>query len=377
MKEKVRSAILAGQQLMFPMERGTKLNVVGPAISDADKDEIRRRTEYFLPGCQELIFSAEVTTRMLVSPAPIAFFNTEEPVRKGILKGHSAVFNIDFRKNPIDGWAWIEAAAYAEQSTINTTESQQRLVSGISRIQERKLSKCYVFGTGPSLSLAAERDWSDGYRIVCNTIVRDPSLWAHIDPDIIVAGDGIYHFGFTAFARAFQKDLRNRLENSRALFLYPEQFDVIVRRDLGHLADRLVPVPIGSHVTMHTSFANTFALPALGNVLNLLLLPVGCNLSKHVGLWGFDGRAPVDQLFWANSVKQSYTELLPTLQAAHPAFFDHNVPKEDPEKYLRAVHGDVLEHALTEAESAGWTFEMLHPTWTETLRKRSSFGPPA
>ncbi|WP_458868572.1 hypothetical protein, partial [Enterococcus faecium] len=82
----------------------------------------------------------------------------------------------------------------------------------------------------------------------------------------------------------------------------------------------------------------------LGNVLNKLLLPLGCNLSKHVGLWGFDGRAPKDQLFWSNSQKQSYTELMPTLQAAHPAFFDHFVPRENPEKYVQSVHGDVLEY---------------------------------
>ena len=237
------------------------------------------------------------------------------------------------------------------------------------------LSRCYVFGTGPSLGQAATRDWSDGIRVVCNTIVRDASLWRHISPHLLVAGDGIYHFGFTDFAKAFRRDLRARLEESPEVpFMYPANFDLVVRRDLVGLERQLIPIPISPLANVHTGVMSRFELPELGNVLNLLLLPVGCALSKSIGLWGFDGRAPADKLFWSNSAKQSYTELLGTLQAAHPAFFDHHVPKHDPEKYLRLVHGDVLEYALSQAEQAGWHFEMLHPTWTETLARRTAPG---
>lgn len=234
----------------------------------------------------------------------------------------------------------------------------------------RDLKRAYIFGTGPSLAKAIERDWSDGIRIVCNTIVRDQELWHHIDPHAIVAGDGLYHFGVTDFARSFRKDLALRLsESPRTIFIYPAMFDVLVRREFSQFRDRLVPVPPGQSIALHKTLAADFKLPNLGNVLNLLLLPVACSVRTDVGLWGFDGRAPADKLFWSNSGKHSYPELMDTLRKASPAFFDVMVPKDDPEKYVRSVHGDVLAHALTLAEADGYRFEMLHETWTPALQK--------
>jgi hypothetical protein len=245
------------------------------------------------------------------------------------------------------------------------------LSSALNRLNSAQYRRAYLFGTGPSLARAIDRDWSDGFRIVCNTIVRDPELWSHIDPHFVVAGDAIYHFGFTDFARAFRADLAKRLVDSpHVFFLYPASYDALVRREFAFCADRLIAVPWGTHTHVHADLTVDFALPALGNVLNCLLLPLGCTVSKEVGLWGFDGRAPKDTLFWSNSNKHSYSELMPSLQAAHPAFFDEHVPKQDPEKYVRSVHGDVLEFNLSQAEAAGWRVRMLHPTYTPTLAKR-------
>ena len=111
-------------------------------------------------------------------------------------------------------------------------------------------------------------------------------------------------------------------------------------------------------------------MPNLGNVLNILLLPLACSLSKSVWLWGFDGRAPDDKLFWANSSKHSYPELLPELQQEHPAFFRTFVPKDKENSYVTAVHGDELDRRLIDAERDGYEFVMMHASWTHTLNKR-------
>jgi hypothetical protein len=108
----------------------------------------------------------------------------------------------------------------------------------------------------------------------------------------------------------------------------------------------------------------------MGNVLPLLLLPLACSFSQKVYLWGFDGRGPEDKLFWRNSAKHSYPEYIPELQRAHPAFFSYNLPKENLNKYVQQVHGDVLEAELTKAEEKGWKFFMMHKSWTPTLQKR-------
>ncbi len=280
-------------------------------------------------------------------------------------------FDVDETTCFVEAWHWHNALEFL-QGPIDAAQGRRAFAAWRDRLPEG-LSRAYVFGTGPSLALALQKDWCDGYRVVCNTIVRDTELWRHINPHAVVAGDALYHFGVTDFAAAFRRDLAERLrESPSVVFIYPAMFDRFVRRAFPEFTDRLIPIPTGQATVAHDVINEHFQLPALGNVLNLLLLPLGCSLSRRVGLWGFDGRAPNDTLFWSNSQKHSYGELLHTLRETSPAFFDEMVPKDDPEKYIRSVHGDVLTHCLSEAEKAGFTFEMLHETWTPALRKYRS-----
>jgi hypothetical protein len=370
-KAAVRQAFATVTNVVGGPQRTSRLTILAPKASDEELAELKRRAAFYLPSnAANIRVLRQLTLPAVLSPAPILLFGITLEELPGWAKLHSGIFNVDHLRNAMDGWSWCEAGTYV-YGIQDQAIAQSRLLKHLGAIRKQGFERCYIFGTGPSLERARHRDWQDGARVVCNTIVRDRELWHHINPHIVVAGDAIYHFGFTEFARAFRKDLHARLsESPQVLFAYPDYFDFIVRREFNAFADRLVPIPNGTQTRVHDDFAANFSLPPLGNVLNKLLLPVGCNLSKHVGLWGFDGRAPKDQLFWSNSQKQSYTELLPTLQAAHPAFFDHFVPRENPEKYVQSVHGDVLEYLLSQAEEDGWSFSMLHHTWTPTLAKR-------
>ncbi len=376
-KSLARGAFSGLQTLATKGSRQAGINLVAPDASALQIDEIKRRAAFYFSPAQAntLAIHPTFSSTLALDASPVLLFGAGDARQHPMAKLHGGVFDIDWRANPSDGWNWIDAAAWAAGHAPDIAAAGRRLAQLRGQVQAEGLRRCYLFGTGPSLGAAQQRDWSDGIRIVCNTIVRDAKLWHHIRPHALVAGDGIYHFGFTEFACAFRRDLRARLEESPSVpFIYPAQFDQVVRRDLAGLDDQLIPLPVGTQATVHDCFDGRFELPGLGNVLSLLLLPIGCALSKRVGFWGFDGRAPADRLFWANSTGHSYTELLPTLQAAHPAFFDHHVPKDDPEKYLRAVHGNVLDHALRAGEQAGWQFEMLHPTWTKTLAQRATPG---
>ena len=279
-------------------------------------------------------------------------------------------FHTDQHSNPKDGWEWVRAFNYHTGHRPDIHSSKSRFAARIERLKRLGLKRSYVFGTGPSLERAIGRDWSDGYRIVSNTIVRDAALWHHLKPHIIVAGDAIYHFGHTAFARAFRRDLAARLAETDTLFVYPAVFDGLVQREFKHYSSRLVAVPLGVHQHLEVDLCREFSLPNLGNVLPLLLLPIGCTLSKSVCLWGFDGRAPTDGLFWANSGKHTYPELMSALREAHPKFFDSYTPKNDPGWYVKHYHGDLLDQRLTTAENGGYRFSLLHPSWTPTLQKR-------
>ena len=370
-KASIKKAFLALSQAWAGHERSTRVNIVAPSASAEQVKELKRRAQFYFPDAADNInVRPRIEWSTVLSPAPILLFGISLDELPTWARLHSGIFNVDHLRNPMDGWSWCEAGTYA-LGIQDEAKAKARLLAHLQHVRSLGLERCYIFGTGPSLERARHRDWRDGSRVVCNTIVRDAELWHHIDPHIVTAGDAIYHFGFTEFALAFRKDLHARLsESPGVLFVYPDYFDFIVRREFSAFADRLVPIPNGTQTRIHDDLAVHYALPPLGNVLNKLLLPLGCNLNRKVGLWGFDGRAPKDQLFWSNSQKQSYTELLPTLQAAHPAFFDHFVPRENPEKYVQSVHGDVLEYLLAQAERDGWSFSMLHHTWTPTLAKR-------
>jgi hypothetical protein len=284
------------------------------------------------------------------------------------------VADLDYETNPTDGWTLMNLGVALNGGSRRKAAvgAREILVDHVQKLKVDGPRHVYIFGTGPSLQLAAERSFADGTTIVCNTIVRDPELWNHLEPAFLTAGDAIYHFGHTAHARAFRADALQRLQesNGRTLFVYPSMFDVIVRSEFRDVQSLLVPIPWGEHTDLTVDLTKHFALPRFGNVLNALLLPLGCTLSSDVRLWGFDGRGPNDSGFWANSDRHAYPELMQSIRDSHPAFFANSIPDGNEDKYVKQVHGDFLDERLTEAERRGFQFRMLHPSWTPTLQKR-------
>ena len=284
------------------------------------------------------------------------------------------VADLDHETNPTDGWSLmdlsVELAGGHRRERL--AAAHQTFADHVAKLKIDGPRPVYLFGTGPSLQKAGERSFADGTTIVCNTIVRDPELFHDLAPAILTAGDAIYHFGPTPHARAFRADALRRLQESdgRTLFVYPAMFDVIARSEFRDVQSLLVPIPWGEHTDLTVDLATNFSLPRRGNVLNALLLPLGCTLSNDVRLWGFDGRAPTDTGFWANSNRHAYPELMQSIRDAHPAFFADSVPTGNEVQYVQQVHGDWLDERLTEAEGRGFQFRMLHHSWTPTLQKR-------
>lgn len=341
------------------------------SVGDNIVDEIRDRLRFYLPSMAERITEVcKPFSFHFLTTNPLLITGNVSTMAKFLIKRRKGTFYVDHIYNYRDGWEWCQLAMIHGHSKADINAAQRELINYINKLRSQDYKRVYLFGTGPSLSMAMNHSWDDGYRVVCNTIVRDKELWHHINPHFVVAGDPIYHFGFTSFARSFRDDLRKRLSETDTKFMYPLIFHEIVSREFLGAEGQLIPVPYGSHQRIHNDLSMNFSLPALGNVLNLLLLPLGCTLAKDVYLWGFDGRAPMDKLFWSNSLKHSYPEHMDELRKAHPAFFSYYVPEENPEKYVQAVHGDSLEHNLLDAEALGWHFNMLHDSYTPTLQKR-------
>ena len=343
-----------------------------PELRQRVQTIIHDRLDFYFPDVPlaRITATSSWPWQAVLSLQPIMFFRKMGRWESVIKKCVPNWFYVDGHHTPLDGWEWIRASNYHLRYSADIRSSRRRFAGRIEELKSLGLKRSYIFGTGPSLEKAIRRDWSDGYRIVSNTIVRDPDLWRHLDPHFIVAADAIYHFGHTAFARTFRRDLAARLKETQTFFTYPAFFDEIVQREFKEFGPRLVPIPTGVHQQIEVDLCARFQLPNLGNVLALMLLPLGCTLARSVYLWGFDGRAPRDKLFWANSNKHTYLELMPELQKAHPLFFEHHVPRHNPGKYVTNVHGEILDRRLSAAEQAGFRFRMLHPSWTQTLQKR-------
>jgi len=333
-------------------------------------DNLLSRLFFYLPYYSsnniELI---TVNSRIVLNNDTICLGFDSKSISQDI-SNSSNYYDIDYRTNPTDAWSWCRVVNYCTNVKANIDLSRTIFRTQIELLNKLSYQKSYIFGTGASLEKALDIDWSDGYRIVCNTIVRDSELWNHINPHFIVAGDAIYHFGHTSFAKKFREDLFERLKETKTFFVYPELFHNIVIKDFEEFSDRLIPIPKGQYQKINENLSHNFQLPSLHNVLSLLLLPLACTLSKNIYLWGFDGRAPDDKLFWSNSKKHSYSEFIYELKESHPCFFEYFVPKEDKENYTKIAFGDFFETLLEKAENEGFRFIMMHKSWTPNLQKR-------
>jgi hypothetical protein len=270
-------------------------------------------------------------------------------------------------------WEWVRLSNQYYDHKTDQIIAKLKLNQAIKSEEKSGGYQCsYIFGTGPSLANAIDCSFDDGFRIVCNTIVRDQELFNKLKPNFIVAGDALYHFSYSKFACSFRCDLLKRLKESKTFFIYPSIFDVLVQREFGEVSSQLIPISIGAHKQIEINLLEEFSLPNLGNVLLLLQLPLACTLTKKIYLWGFDGKSPEDVTnpFWANSNKHAYPELMHTLKTDFPGFFEYHVPNNNSNKYISSVHGDILENCFKVAESKGYTFEMLHPSWTKTLNEK-------
>jgi len=341
-------------------------------ISDDDLLEVQKRFQFYFPKESFETSNIQNFTSLadILSRCPILTFGDIPREIRWIKEFRDGTYDIDFHHNPFDALAWCELSIELSSKQPDLSEVKSRFSKRLFELKKLGLDKCYIFGTGPSLEQAIHREWVDGYRIVCNTIVRDKELWKHLEPHFIVAADANYHFGHTDFAKRFREDLVDCLQLTDTIFIYPARFHAVVSQKFREFEDRLIPIPQGIHKKIHFDLSKRFRTPSLGNILPLLLLPLGCTLSKNLYLWGFDGRSPDDKLFWSNSPNHSYPELIHSLQAAYPAFFLHYVPDNDQKKYVRQYHGDVLDKMMNIAEKDGFSFVMMHPSWTSTLMKR-------
>jgi len=343
--------------------------LIASNLSGEELQDIRNRLNFYRPDFNLIVSKNKL--KALLSLKPVLYFDKLPPQIYAICTLLvKRIYFINSNYNPDEGMAWINLLNYRAYDPAIIQESRLKFCQYLQKLKLEKYDKSYLFGTGPTLEKAINFDYSDGYRIVCNTIVRDKEIWEHLNPHFIVAADPIHHFGHTRYAVAFRNDLHQRLKESNAYFVYPLRFHPVIIREFKDFSDRLLPIPVGHIKKYHYGINNHYVLRPGGNILPIILLPLGFTLSHNVYLWGFDGRAPDAKLFWQHSPKHNYGEYMSDLINAHPEFYHSSVPEDDPTKYFKKYFGDEMEYWLTQAEVAGCTIHMMHKSWTPCLQKR-------
>lgn len=376
--QKIKGFIVEGvRRTLFRKRTTTTIHLVAPGADAAKVAEVQRRLQFFESELKIEVVS-DISLLQYFDYSILGFISWRPGFKKFLLTRikHAQVYNFDYDSNYGEGWEYhrLLSNLHAVECADGVRQGKERLVAAYASLKN-KFDKAYVFGTGPSLEGAAKRDWHDGVRIVCNTIVKDERLWHHIEPHFIVAADAIYHFGIGNFASNFRRDLASRLKESPGtFFVFPSEFYVFCMRELREFSERLIPVPVGGKRNIYDGFIKSFALPAVENVLPSMLLPLACTFSKNIFLWGFDGRAPGDAMFWKNSDRHFYGGDVEELTKLHPAFFNFHVPKGNEVNYVKKMHGSVLERLLNDAEQKGFSFTMMHSSYTEVLQKRIGGG---
>lgn len=284
------------------------------------------------------------------------------------------VFNVDAKLCHVAAWSWHRLLSFyfleKIQDSIDSKKAYQKFLPIKANLSS--YSKCYVFGTGPSLIHCMDCDFSDGIRIACNTMVKSDALWGHLKPQLVVAGDAIHHFSAADYACNFRKDLKKRLiEDVSLVFMYPSDFHVFVSREFVGLERQLIPMGNSGHEDPFTQFSGKLVKAANENVLTMLQIPLAANLSKCIYFLGFDGRGKTDTGFWKSSDEYNYINDMPQMREYYPAFFYYYLEmSKDKDSYVKKVHGNALENAMQLAEKNGYFLYSLAPSNTATFQKR-------
>jgi hypothetical protein len=253
----------------------TVVIVTDGSKTDTDKVvEIKRRFKFFDPT---IIVEENKGLSILnhLNDKFVGFLHSKKPDLLKKIK-YEKIFHLNYSNNADDGWEYHRILSAMQKAEVDN--NRIKAIDKLNSIKEELSSifnKTYIFGTGPSLEKAYDRTWDDGIRIVSNTIVKDKDLWNHINPHFIVAGDAIYHFGISDFAQAFRKDLADRLAETNTYFVFQEHFYPFVKQCFPDYTNRLIPIPVKDTSSFYNIIETKFELPAVGNVLNNLLLPSG------------------------------------------------------------------------------------------------------
>jgi len=239
---------------------------------------------------------------------------------------------------------------------------------GYGRLEQRAeaCDRSYVFATGPSLSRAWEFEFGESdFTVVCNSIVKNRSLLEHIEPDVLVFADPVFHFGPSRYAATFREDAVRVLREHDCVAAVPRRHRSLL---LGHYPE-LDVVGLESVDTAEPVFPSSSDLRVMGtnNIMTWFMLPIASALTDEVNIIGADGREESESYFWEHNEEAQYTdELMTSAVETHTAFFRDQIYEDYYEQ-----HCELLEEFLDYGEARGVDYRTLTDSHVPALAART------
>lgn len=297
----------------------------------------------------------------------ILHWNTEIPLPEALAGKKQR--NVDRKRFVEECQDWLTLSAQVGGAYHYRVEESKERYRAL--VAKHRAKRCYVFGTGPNLSLAAGHDFSQGVAVVCNSMVKNEALLDRMRPPLIVAADPIFHAGASVYAADFRAALYKAMERYDAHYLCNQRdFRIFDAYMPAHLRGKLVGAPAGWGMRLKTDTTEKFEFTACPNILTLFLLPIAVAMSEsEVFIAGCDGR-PLRQndYFWRHDKSVQFNDKMGAIQEAHPSFFD--ISYDD----YYFLHCETVASWIASARAVGRRVVNMTPSFIPALR--GCYAPP-
>lgn len=254
-----------------------------------------------------------------------------------------------------------------ENKTSIIETSHLRFKQYLKRLESKNYKAAAVFGTGPSIDLAPDFDFSQCFTHACNTVILSDELMEAIQPDFLSAGDVVSHFGVSEYAHQYRERLFSTLKNNDCMFLTTSQFGYLFMVQYPEVADKVLACDQRGFLPNY-NLSYDWNLPCLDSVFNIHMAPTASTFADTVFVLGCDGKNPDEKLnedFWQHSKKAQLHALVETGHQCHPTFDVHR-QKSTWDGYQNSV-----QQTCGLGENLyGKRFYTLHPSYTIGLNTR-------
>lgn len=228
------------------------------------------------------------------------------------------------------------------------------------------------FGNGPSLAKVVEAKVDPGptVRAVCNSTIGDAAALAHLDPELLVCGDPVQHWGASLYAGRFRADLARAMENPKRVLItqlgYVPYFCAVMP---AHTHARAIGIGNDRRAQFNLDLTEDFLTAATANVLTMLMLPVAFTITGSgkgaVDIFGCDGMAFAQATKpWSHANEDDYMGKMAVTHRVHPGFWKRNYEEE----YWSYCQD--LEDIMRAAEAKGIAVRNRTPSFVPALGKR-------